>query len=180
MQETNLYTITIPVMAKALTALDKMLDKVTAEAAEHASEWRPAAHFENALLQSRLVFDQFPFVQQVQVACDNAKNGAARLAEIEAPKFEDNEKTVAELKARIAKTLEFLKTIKPEQIVGQENIKVTLPYWKGKSMSGFDYATEYLLPNFLFHYTTAYSILRHNGLDVGKADFAGGLPLKDL
>jgi hypothetical protein len=178
--DTNLYTVTVPVMTKALTALDKVLDKTAARAAAGATERRPASYFEGSLLQSRLVFDQFPFIQQVQVACDNAKNGAARLAEIEAPKFEDNEKTISELKARVEKTLAFLATIKPEQIIGKENIKVTLPYWKDKYLTGFDYAIEYLMPNFFFHYTTAYSILRKNGLDIGKADFAGGLPLKDL
>jgi hypothetical protein len=166
-------------MTRALTALDKMLDKAALLAASRASERRPAASFETALIQSRLIFDQFPFVQQVQIACDNAKNGIARLAEVEAPRMEDNETSIAELKARIAKTLEFIATIKPEQIIGKEDIKVTLPYWQGKYLTGLEYATEYLLPNFLFHYTTAYSILRENGADVGKADFAGGLPLKD-
>ena len=178
-QETNLYTITVPVMQKALQALDKILDKVTAMAATKALERRPAAYFEDALLQSRLVFDQFPFVAQVRIACDNAKGGAARLAEVEIPAFEDNEKTVAELKARIEKTLAFLKTIKPEQIIGKENIKVTLPYWGGKHTTGFEYVTEYLLPNFFFHITTAYAILRKNGVPLGKSDYIGGLPLKD-
>lgn len=178
--ETNLYTVTIPVMTKALTALDKILDKVAAAAASRASERRPAAYYEEAFLQSRLVFDQFPFVQQVQVACDNAKGGAARLAEIEAPKFEDNEKSVAELKTRVEKTLAFLDTVKPEQVIGKEGIQVMLPYWTDKYMTGFDYATEYLMPNFFFHFTTAYAILRKNGIDIGKGDYMGGLPLKDL
>ena len=178
-QETNLYTITDPVMHKALQALDKILDKFTAMAATKALERRPAPYFEDALLQSRLVFDQFPFIAQVRIACDNAKGGAARLAEVEIPAFEDNEKTVAELKARIEKTLAFLTTIKPEQLIGKENIKVTLPYWSGKHTTGFEYVTEYLLPNFFFHITTAYAILRKNGVPLGKSDYIGGLPLKD-
>lgn len=178
--ETNLYTITVPVMTKALTALDKMLDKVSIMAASRANDWRPAAHFETAFLQSRLVFDQFPLVQQVQVTCDNAKNGVARLAQIDAPKMEDNETTIAQLKQRIAATLAFLATIKPEQVIGKEDIKVTLPYWNDKYMTGSGYATEYLVPNFFFHYTTAYSILRENGVEVGKSDYMGGLPLMDL
>ncbi|MCE9541288.1 DUF1993 domain-containing protein [Candidatus Kaiserbacteria bacterium] len=178
--ETNLYTVTVPVMQKTLTALDKMLDKVAAHTETLANERRPASYYENAILQSRLVFDQFPLVQQVQVACDNAKNGAARLAEVEAPKMEDNETTIAELKSRIAKTLEFLKTIKQADIDGKEDIRVTLPYWGGKYLTGFEYATEYLMPNFFFHYTTAYSILRSNGIQIGKSDYSGGLPLKDL
>ena len=178
--ETSLYTITVPIMSKALTALDKMLDKVSEQASKMATERRPAAYFETALLQSRLVFDQFPLVQQIQVACDNAKNGAARLAEVEPPKMDDNETTIAELKERIAKTLAFLQTIKPADIDGKEDIRVTLPYWAGKYLTGFEYATEYLMPNFFFHYTTAYSILRANGIQIGKSDYSGGLPLKDL
>lgn len=179
MQETNLYTITVPVMAKALGALDKILDKIIEQSAAKATERRPASYFEEALLKDRLIFDQFPFVQQVQIACDNAKAGAARLAEVEVPKFEDNETMAAELKKRIEKTLAFLKTIKPVQIIGKENIKIFLPYFGGKYFTGFEYATEYLLPNFFFHVTTAYAILRKNGVQIGKADYIGGLPLKD-
>src|SRR5882672_9154960 len=100
-QETNLYTVTVPPMMKALTALSGILDKVGAHATSKQLEWHPAGLQEDALLQSRLISDQFPFVRQVQVACDNAKNGIARVAELEAPKFEDTEKTVEELKARI-------------------------------------------------------------------------------
>jgi len=179
MQETNLYTVTIPVMMKALRALDNILDKADEAAREKATERRPAAYFENALLQSRLVFDQFPFLQQIQVACDNAKALASRLAEVEMPKFEDSETTVAHLKARIKKTLAFLETIKEEQIIGKENLHISLPYWSGKHLTAFEYVTEQALPNFFFHVTTAYAILRHNGLKLGKSDYIGGLPLKD-
>jgi hypothetical protein len=179
MQKTNLYTITIPPMMKSLTALSAILDKLAAHAEGKQLEWHPKGVQEEALLQSRLISDQFPFVRQVQVACDNAKGGAARLAEIEIPKFEDNEKTVAELKERIEKTISFLKTIKPEQVIGKEGVKVSLPYWNGKSLSSFEYVTEYLMPNFYFHVTTAYSILRKNGVAVGKSDYLGPLPLKD-
>ena len=177
--ETNLYTSTVPPMTKALTALSGILDKVGSHAKGKQLEWHPAGMQEDALLQSRLISDQFPFIRQVQVACDNAKNGTARLAEVEAPKFEDDEKTVSELKARIDKTLVFLKALKPEQIIGKEGVKITLPYWGGKSMNGIDYVNNYLIPNFYFHLTTAYSILRKNGVDLGKGDFMGDLPLKD-
>lgn len=180
MQETNLYTITVPVMTKALQALSKILDKVSAHADSKKLEWMPASKHEEAMLNDRIIFDQFPFVRQVQIACDNAKGGAARLAEIEIPKFEDNEKTIEELKARIEKTLAFLKTIKPSQIIGKEGVKVSLPYFAGKYFTGFEYATEYLIPNFFFHVTTAYSILRKNGVNLGKNDYIGGLSLKDL
>ncbi len=179
MQETNLYTVSIPPMIKALSALSGILDKLSSHAKGKQLEWHPAGMQEEALLSSRLISDQFPFIRQVQVACDNAKVAAARLAGIEIPKFEDNEKTVAELKARIDKTIAFVKTIKPEQIIGKDGIDISLPYWGGKHLTGFDYVTEYLMPNFYFHVTTAYAILRMNGVDIGKADYMGELPLKD-
>ncbi len=177
MQETNLYTVTIPPMIKALSALSGILDKTASHAAHKQLEWHTPGMQEDALLNSRLISDQFPFVKQVQVACDNAKGGASRLAEIENPKHEDTEKTVAELKARIDKTVEFLKSIKPEQVIGKEGVSVSLPYWGGKSMDAFDYVTAYLIPNFYFHITTAYAILRKNGVELGKGDFMGELPL---
>ncbi|OGG52926.1 hypothetical protein A3H16_00895 [Candidatus Kaiserbacteria bacterium RIFCSPLOWO2_12_FULL_53_8] len=179
---TDLYTIAIPPMMKALAALDKILDKATVHAATYATERRPASYFEDALLQSRLIFDQFPLVRQIQIASDNAKGGAARLAGVEPPKYEDVEKTIAELQQRIKKTLDFLKTIQPEQIIGQEERKVSLPYpyFTGKYITGFEYTTEYLLPNFYFHVVTAYSILRKSGVALGKTDYIGGLPLKNL
>jgi hypothetical protein len=180
MSETNLYTVTVPPMMKALKALDGLLDKVDVHAKSKQLEWHPAGLQEDALLQSRLISDQFPFIRQIQVACDNAKNGLARVAGIEAPKFEDNEKTIAELKARIEKTVAFLKTMKPADLVGKEGGKVTLPYWGGKSMTAGDYVQNYLIPNFYFHVATAYSILRKNGLAVGKGDYMGALPLQDL
>src|SRR3989338_8289011 len=180
MQETNLYTITVPPMIKALEALSKLMDKATAHAETKATERHPASEHLSSLLNDRLVFDQFSFIKQVQIACDNGKGGASRLAEIEIPKYDDNEKTVDELKARIEKTIAFLKSIAPEQIIGKESVKITLPYFPTKFITGFEYATEYLLPNFYFHIVTAYSILRKNGVDIGKKDYINGLPLKDL
>jgi hypothetical protein len=177
--ETNLYTVTVPPITKTLEALKGILAKVDSHAASKQLEWHPAGMQEEALLSSRLISDQFPFVRQVQVACDNAKNGIARVAEVEAPKFEDTEKTIAELQARIDKTLAFLKTITPEKLVGKEAVKVSLPYWDGKSMGAGEYVSNYLLPNFYFHVTTAYSILRKNGVDLGKSDFMGALPFTD-
>jgi hypothetical protein len=175
MEKTNLYSVTIPPILKSLESLSKLLDK----AAEYAASRKtPRQDFEEALLQSRLVFDQFPLVRQIQIASDNAKSVAARLAEIEVPKYEDTEKTIAELKERLDKTIKFVKSIKPEQIIGKENIKISLPYWEGKYLTGFEYVTEQLLPNFYFHVTTAYSILRKNGLHIGKGDYIGKLPLK--
>lgn len=174
--ETNLYTMTVPPMRKMLENLSKILDKVEAHASKYGNERRPAAYFEERILNDHLIFDQFNFMQQVQRVSDNAKGGAARLAGIEAPAMEDTEKTIADLKERLKKTIAFLDTIKPEQIVGQEDRKITLPYWKDKHMSAFGYATEYLMPNFYFHAVTAYSILRKDGIEIGKADYIGGMP----
>ena len=177
---TDLYTTTVPPFIKALDNLSKILDKAAAHAAGKATERRPAAYFERALLNDCLIFDQFPLLMQVQRVSDNAKGGPARLAGIEGPKMEDAETTIAELKDRLAKTAAFLKTLTPEQFVGSEERKIELPYWKGKYLTGFEYATVYLVPNFYFHYATAYSILRKNGVDVGKDDYIGNVPLKEL
>jgi uncharacterized protein len=177
MHETNLYTVSIPPMLKALKSISHILGKLEHHAKGKQLDWQPKGAQEESLLQSRLIADQFPFIRQIQVVCDNAKGAAARLAEVEVPKYEDTEKTVEELKARIDKTIEFVKSIKPEQIIGKEDIKIALPYWQGKSLSGFEYVTVYLMPNFYFHVTTAYSILRKNGVDLGKGDYMGDLPL---
>jgi hypothetical protein len=176
MDETNLYTMTIPPIVKTLKNLSKILDK----AAVHAESKKTAKRtFEEALLNDRLIFDQFPLIAQVRIACDNGKGGAARLAGIEIPSFEDNEKTFAELKARVQKTIRFIESIKPEQIIRQETRPVTLPYFPDKPMTAFGYATEYLMPNFYFHVTTAYAIMRKNGITIGKSDYIGTYPFID-
>jgi uncharacterized protein len=135
MQTSNLYTTTIPPMIKALGALSKLLGVAEAAAAAKATPRRSAEYFEERLLQSHLIFDQFPLLMQIQRVSDSAKNGAARLAGIEAPAMEDTEKTFSELKARLGKTAEFLKSIKQEDIIGHEDRKITLPYWGGKHLT---------------------------------------------
>lgn len=165
----NLYDITVPVFIKMLGGLKTVL----AKAGEHA------AGNDVDLLNDKLAPDMFPFVKQVQVATDNAKGAAARLAGVEIPKMDDTESTVAELQARIDKTIEFLKTFKPEQFADAAERQVTLSYFPGKYFKGYDYALEYALPNFLFHVTTAYAIARKRGVEVGKADFINGLSLQD-
>ncbi len=180
MEKTNLYNTTVIPMTKTLQSLSHILDKLAAHTDTKGTERRPGTVHAEALLNDRLVFDQFPFKMQVQIACDNAKNGVARLAGIEAPKFEDTEKSVAELKARIEKTLSFLNTIKPEQIIDREEAKVTLSYHPDKYLTCFEYATFYLMPNFYFHAVTAYSILRKNGVDLGKSDYLRDIPWKNL
>ena len=172
MKNITLYDMTVPVFTKSLNQLSSLVDKAEAFAAEKKIE-------ESVVLQSRLVLDQFPFVRQVQIACDNAKGCVARLTGVQAPVTEDTEATFAELKDRIGKTIAFLATITPEQFEGGAERKVELPYFPGKHMSGADYLSAYALANFFFHYITAYSILRHHGLNIGKQDFMGSLPLKE-
>jgi len=178
MHKTNLYSVTIPPMIKTLKNLSAILDKAEKHAHARGTERRPGAIHMEALLNDRLVFDQFDLKRQIQTACDNGKAGAARLAGLDAPSFKDEERSVAELKERIQKTVDFMQSIKAEQIMGQEERLVSLPYWQSK-MTGFGYATEYLMPNFYFHVSTAYSILRKNGVDIGKADYMGTLPFVD-
>lgn len=132
----------------------------------------------DVLLNARLAPDQFNFIRQVQIACDTAKLCAARLAGKEAPKHEDNEKTLLELKGRIESVIGYLKTFKPEDFNGAEDRKISQPRWEGKYLTGFEYVNHHALPNIYFHITTAYSILRHNGVDIGKKDYLGELPFK--
>lgn len=169
----HIYTFTVPVFTKMLSGLKGVLAKAEA----HAKE---AGIGETVFLQDRLAPDMFPLVRQVQIATDNAKGAAARLTGTEAPKFEDVESTFAELQVRIDKTLTYLATVQESQFAGAEDRKIELPYFPGKYMTGMEYVVEHALPNFLFHITTAYALVRKNGTPVGKADFIGGLPLKDL
>jgi hypothetical protein len=131
------------------------------------------------LVNSRLAPDMFALNRQVQVACDQAKNASARLAGIEAPKFEDTETTIAQLKERVAKTLAFLKTLDAKAIDASADREITFPLGPKKGqMNGADYLLQFVLPNFFFHSTTAYAILRHCGLDLTKQDFIGAIPIK--
>ncbi len=130
------------------------------------------------MLALRLAPDMFPLVKQVQIACDNAKGASARLSLGEAPKMEDNEATFAELYARIDKTIAYLQTLTQEDFGGASAVTIKLPYFPtDMHFTGDGYARYYALPNFFFHTVTAYDILRANGVQIGKADFAGNLPL---
>jgi hypothetical protein len=163
----------IPSFEIGLDALSGMLDK--AQAYAEAKRFDPAV-----LLDTRLFPDMFPLRRQVQIACDQAKNGGARLAGIEPPKHEDNERTVAELKARVAKTMAFVKTLDGAKIDGAGDREITFPLGpenKGH-MRGADYLNHFVLPNFYFHLTTAYAILRHCGVELGKRDFLAGIPMR--
>ena len=158
-------------MKKVLHNLDGWLAKASAHA--EAKKFDPAV-----LVQTRLSPDMFPFARQVQTACDTAKLAAARLTGKEAPSHPDTETTFAELSARIAKVTAYLDTFTANDFAGVESRTVSLPRWEGKSMTALDYFVEHAIPNFFFHATTAYAILRHSGVDIGKRDFLGPLTLR--
>jgi len=171
----SMSSAAIPSFEITLNALSRLLDK----ADEHAAAKKTDV---NALLNARLAADMFPLIKQVQVACDQAKNGAARLAGVEPPKFEDNETTIPQLKERIARTVAFVKSLDPKAIDASAEKTITLPLGgnnKGE-MKGADYLNHFVLPNLYFHAATAYGILRHNGVELGKRDFLAGIPLKRL
>jgi uncharacterized protein len=167
------YTLTVPLFTKMLGGLKNVLAKAEAHAKEASLD-------EAAFLDDRLAPDMFPLKKQVQVACDNAKGAVARLTGKENPAMEDTESTFAELMARIDKTLAFVGSAQEAEFAGAEERRIILPYFQGKFMTGSGYLLEYALPNFLFHVTTAYGIVRKNGVKVGKADFINGMPLRDL
>lgn len=167
-----LYDVTVPQFAKMLKNLNSILDK--------GAQFAEAKKFDvDVLLNARLAPDQFNLIRQVQIACDTAKLGAARLSGKEAPLHDDKEKTLPELKARINDVITFLGTIKPEDFNGAHERKITQPRWEGKYLTGLEYAAQHALPNIYFHITTAYAILRNNGVDVGKKDYLGEMPYKN-
>ena len=162
---TELYDLTVPVFTRALNALSGLLDTAVAHAGEAGAE---------ALLANRLVPDMHPLSKQVQIACDGAKLCVARLSGAEAPVNEDVETTIAELKARIAATLEWIGSVPREAIDGQEDREVVLKFPGGEwPFKGLAYVTGFALPNFFFHVTTAYDLLRQAGVPLGKRDFLG-------
>jgi hypothetical protein len=163
----SIYAIAAPLLRTQLTALSAVLDKGAAFA--EAKKVEPAV-----LLNSRLAPDMFPLTRQVQIATDMARGGIARLAGLEPPKEDDTETTVAELKARIQRTLDYIDGISPAALEGADKREVTLKMRAGDmTMSGMKYLTWFVIPNVGFHCATAYNILRHNGVDIGKRDFLG-------
>ena len=154
---------------RMLASLDHILDLGQAHAA--ARKIDPLV-----LTGDRLAPDMFPLRRQVQIACDAVKNGLARIAGVEAPKFEDSETGFEELRERIRKTLAFVETVPAARLDGTEDKPITFPVGKDatRTMAGFDYLTGWMLPNLFFHVTTAYNILRHNGVEVGKGDYLLG------
>lgn len=174
--QTDLYTATIIPMMRSLDSLSKILTKAEAFAATKKTERHD---FSEALLNDRIIFDQFPLTRQIQIACDNGKAAVARLSGTEPPSMADTEKTFAELQARIAKTLEYMRSIKPETIIGHDEEIIPTPNLKNRysveTLKGHEYAAHYILPNFYFHVATAYNIIRKNGVPLGKSDFLGTL-----
>jgi len=163
----SMYQASAPRFANMLKNLSALLDKAQAHC--EARKIDPAA-----LTGFRLYPDMFPFTRQVQIACDTAKGAVARLAGVEIPKHEDTEQTLAELKARIAKTLAFIDSVKAAQVDGSEAKEVVLKMRAGElKFTGLQYLMGHAYPNFYFHVTTAYNILRHNGVEIGKRDFVG-------
>jgi hypothetical protein len=165
----------LPVFEIGLNALSAVLDKAAAHAA--AKKVDPSV-----LLGWRLAPDMFALAKQVQVVCDQAKKGGARLAGVESPQFEDDETTLDQLKDRVARTLAFLKGLDAKAIDGAAEREITFPLGgqtKGQ-MKGSDYLDHFVLPNFYFHLTAAYAIARNFGADVGKRDFLGAIPIKRI
>lgn len=158
-------------MKKTLRQLDAWLE-AAAKLAEKKS-FDPCV-----FLWARLAPDQFAFARQVQGACDTAKLAAARLAGKEAPKHEDNEKTLDELRVRVASVIAYLDTFTERDFEGAATRVITQPRWEGKTMTGANYFVEHAVPNFFFHATTAYQLLRHNGVDLGKRDYLGQLTMQ--
>ena len=158
----------VPAFVHSLTALSKILDK--------ADTWAEAKKIKPDVIPNlRLIADMLPFTRQITIACDHAKGASARLAQVEVPSFPDTETTVAELKERVAKTIAFIQTIPAEAYEGAEARTITIKAGgNDRSFPAMQYLASYAQPNFFFHMTTAYAILRLNGLEVGKGDFIGG------
>ena len=165
----TMHSASVPIFVRMLGNLIGWLDKAEAHA--------KARKFDTGVyLASRLAPDMLPFTNQIQIACDAVKFGIARLAGIEAPKFEDDEASFADLRARIRKTLDFIQSVPAAQIDGTEAKDVVVPRRDGSmTLKGEVYLKHFVLPNFFFHVTTTYALLRHNGVELGKADYLGAL-----
>lgn len=165
----SLYEFTVPAFTHALANLSNQIDKAAAYADRKKIDTKTLAGV-------RLIADMLPLASQVQIACDTAKGAVGRLGGVDVPKHEDTETTFPELKARIAKTLDFIKTVKPEQFVGAEKKEIVLQFPSiTLKFNGQDYVRKFALPNFYFHATMVYALLRQNGVELGKGDFLGAI-----
>jgi len=166
----SLYDASIPTFVHSLRALQAILDKAVAHA--ETRKFDP-----NVFVSVRLYPDMLPFSRQIQIASDAAKGAAARLSGTEPPKFEDNETTMAELIARVTKTIDYLEGFNPQQFEGDDNRVITIKTPRTSlSFKATDFVRHWALPNFFFHVTAAYALLRHGGVEIGKLDFLGPIP----
>ncbi len=164
----SIYDQLVPPFTQMLESLDKVLSKAEADAAARKID-------PQVFINGRLAPDMLPLKVQVQIMTDQVKGGASRLAGQEPPKWADDEATFADLHARVAKTIAHLKSFKPAQFDGAETRAIEIKFPNATfNFTGKDYLLKFVTPNFYFHYTTAYAILRHNGVQIGKADFIGG------
>ena len=164
----SMHALSVDVFANTLGNLSFLLEKAAKSAANRKIE-------PGVLLASRLAPDMFPLTRQVQVACDLAKNSVARLAAQEPPRFEDTETSIDQLRARIARTIDFLKSVPVSALEGSETRDIKVPAGERTlEFKGLEYLQRWAIPNVLFHVTTAYDILRHNGVELGKRDFIAG------
>jgi hypothetical protein len=163
----TMHSASVPIFVRMLANVNTWLDKAEAHAA--------AKKFDTSVyLNARLAPDMLPFTKQIQIACDTVKFCVARLAGVDSPKFEDNETTLAELRERIRATIAYVKSVPAAQIDGSEEKDITLPRRDGPIiMKGEAYLKHFVLPNFFFHLTTTYALLRHSGVEVGKMDYLG-------
>ncbi len=163
----SMYQASVPPAVHTLRALSAILGKAQAHCEVKSID-------PQALLQSRLFPDMFPLTRQVQIACDMVKGGAARLGGVDIPSFPDTETSFAELQARIDRTIDFIQSVPREQIDGSEGRHIRIPLRdRTVEFDGQTYLTSWVLPNFHFHVTTAYNLLRHGGVEIGKRDFLG-------
>lgn len=165
------YDLTVVQFSKMLKNLSAILEKAEAFAALKKVDM-------SVVLNSRLAIDQFTLLRQVQISTDIAKLAVARLTAKEAPKHDDNETTLAELQTRIQSVLDYLATFSAADFADTATRSVSQPRWEGKYLTGHEFALEWAIPNVYFHITTAYAILRHLGVDVGKKDYLGEMPFK--
>ncbi len=167
----NVYDLTVPQLIKMLKNVDRWLETAMTQAGTRKFDV-------NNLIKFRLAPDQLPFDRQIQTMCDNAKFIAGRLAGREWPTHPDTETTFEQLRSRIALVITYLDTFRPEDFEGAEDRKISLPWMEGKWMRGDEYVIQFALANFYFHTVTAYSILRNNGIELGKRDYIGSVPLR--
>ena len=165
----SMSSASLPVCTTMLSNLLHMLDKAQAFVDEKKCD-------PSALTQFRLAPDMLPFTRQIQIACDAAKNGVARISGVEAPKFDDTEATLQDLRSRIEKTLAFLQSVEPAKLDGTETKEITFPVGRDatRTMQAEAYLKHWMLPNLFFHVSMAYAILRHNGVNLGKVDYLVG------